>query len=194
MRSSLMLTALCAATALAADVQKRSYKTEVVVVTVTRTVYPGQEPTALPSDDPVNKHNPPQNNPPPPAEADPTQDMPIIGDNPAPTKDPKPEPQKPKPQPQEPKPEPQKPKPQPQEPEPQTTQYQPEPQPTETEPEPTTAPAPAPQPPASGYKGQVLEHHNMHRSNHSANAIQWSEDLVSSARQLAQSCVYGHNT
>jgi outer membrane biosynthesis protein TonB len=176
MRSSLFLTALCAATALAADVEKRSYKTEVVVVTITKTVYPGA-PTAVP--EPVNKGNPPVDNPPAPAppKPDPKPDPPKPDPKPDPPKpDPKPDPPK-----QDPKPDPPKPAPQPQQPAP-----QPDPQPA-----PQPAPAPAP---VSGYQATVLQQHNLHRANHSANALQWDEGLVSSASQLANSCVYGHNT
>ncbi|KAK2872070.1 hypothetical protein FQN49_002572 [Arthroderma sp. PD_2] len=39
-----------------------------------------------------------------------------------------------------------------------------------------------------------MHHHNIHRSNHSAPALKWDADLESSARQLAESCNYGHNT
>ncbi|KAK2752464.1 hypothetical protein FQN54_008126 [Arachnomyces sp. PD_36] len=193
MRSSLFLTALCAASAIAADVQKRSYKTEVVVVTITKTIYPDDAPTAVPApEDPVNKHNPPQNNPPaPPVDAAPT-DMPIIGDEPKPKPPPAPAPEEPKPQ-----PEPEKPNPQPQYPEPEPPKPEPQPpkpDPPKPEPQPEQ-PAPAPAPPVdNSYKGRVLEHHNLHRANHSANALQWDENLVASAKMLANSCVYGHNT
>ncbi|KAI5294885.1 hypothetical protein KEM55_006414 [Ascosphaera atra] len=43
------------------------------------------------------------------------------------------------------------------------------------------------------YQKNVLDSHNIHRSNHSVSALTWSDDLESSALVLAQSCVYGHN-
>jgi len=39
-----------------------------------------------------------------------------------------------------------------------------------------------------------LNHHNLHRSNHSASPLAWSTDLQASANEVASSCVYGHNT
>lgn len=81
-------------------------------------------------------------------------------------------------------------------PEPATTQ-----QPTSTYVAPTTsssavvyssssAAAAAP----TSYQDICVYHHNLHRSNHSAPDVAWSDDLASSAQQIAESCVYAHNT
>jgi len=81
-------------------------------------------------------------------------------------------------------------------------------QPAAPEPE-YAAPAPdtysAPEAPAQGgspsygnpgddFVQNSLYHHNVHRANHSAPDVSWSESLASSAQQLANSCNYGHNT
>ncbi|KAM5474934.1 hypothetical protein McanCB56680_001390 [Microsporum canis] len=39
-----------------------------------------------------------------------------------------------------------------------------------------------------------MYHHNVHRSNHSASDLTWDSTLENYARQLAESCSYGHNT
>ncbi|EXJ88083.1 hypothetical protein A1O1_05011 [Capronia coronata CBS 617.96] len=44
------------------------------------------------------------------------------------------------------------------------------------------------------YINTILLHHNIHRTNHSANALTWSPSLADTARVLAQTCVYGHVT
>ncbi|KAL8656162.1 MAG: hypothetical protein Q9226_002761 [Calogaya cf. arnoldii] len=44
-----------------------------------------------------------------------------------------------------------------------------------------------------GYKSAVLEHHNIHRSNHSADALQWDDQLAQYAEQVAKSCKYDHD-
>jgi hypothetical protein len=46
----------------------------------------------------------------------------------------------------------------------------------------------------TGYAGIAVHHHNIHRTNHSANAIQWDSSLEASAKEVAASCVYAHNT
>ncbi|KAL8712754.1 MAG: hypothetical protein Q9220_002962 [cf. Caloplaca sp. 1 TL-2023] len=76
----------------------------------------------------------------------------------------------------------------------------------------STSPAPAPSPDTGStsgatvtdhptdfdtgsdtYKSVVLEHHNIHRANHSADALQWDDTMASYAQQVAQSCVYDHD-
>lgn len=54
----------------------------------------------------------------------------------------------------------------------------------------TSAAAAAP----TSYQDICVYHHNLHRSNHSAPDVAWSDDLASSAQQIAESCVYAHNT
>lgn len=44
------------------------------------------------------------------------------------------------------------------------------------------------------YAQKVLLSHNVHRANHSASALVWSDHLALSARKIAISCVYAHNT
>ncbi|OJJ49856.1 hypothetical protein ASPZODRAFT_149318 [Penicilliopsis zonata CBS 506.65] len=46
----------------------------------------------------------------------------------------------------------------------------------------------------STYQEAVLYNHNIHRSNHSANSVTWSSSLEASARVLAETCVYEHDT
>lgn len=62
---------------------------------------------------------------------------------------------------------------------------------TSTEEAPTQSQAPAP---ANGYQGKVLDTHNIHRANHSSDALTWSKDLETSAQALASRCVYQHDT
>lgn len=82
-------------------------------------------------------------------------------------------------------------------------------QPTTT----STPPAPAPSKPASNsgssnaptsypenldttsdvYKALVLQHHNVHRANHSADDLVWDDTLASYAEQTAKTCVWGHD-
>lgn len=74
----------------------------------------------------------------------------------------------------------------------------------EKAPAPATSPAPAPpappapaapvQVPASNaYSDVVLYNHNVHRSNHSAPALSWSDSLAATALKIAKSCDYNHN-
>ncbi|KAL2022994.1 hypothetical protein VTK56DRAFT_4209 [Thermocarpiscus australiensis] len=58
-------------------------------------------------------------------------------------------------------------------------------------PAPTTEPAPS-QP--SDYASTALYHHNVHRYNHSASALEWSEEHAQYAATLAARCVFAHDT
>ncbi|OAL40605.1 hypothetical protein AYO20_00341 [Fonsecaea nubica] len=44
------------------------------------------------------------------------------------------------------------------------------------------------------YIDAVLRHHNIHRTNHSADPLVWSSSLADTARLIAETCVYGHDT
>jgi hypothetical protein len=46
----------------------------------------------------------------------------------------------------------------------------------------------------SGYAGQVVDSHNIHRANHSASNIEWDQGLADIAAQIAATCIYEHNT
>ena len=46
----------------------------------------------------------------------------------------------------------------------------------------------------TGYAEIITRQHNVHRANHSAPEIQWSDDLAATANTIASSCVYAHNT
>jgi len=46
----------------------------------------------------------------------------------------------------------------------------------------------------STYSQKVVLSHNVHRANHSASNIAWSDSLAASAQTIAESCVYAHNT
>ncbi|KAI9923610.1 hypothetical protein ASPWEDRAFT_172072 [Aspergillus wentii DTO 134E9] len=48
--------------------------------------------------------------------------------------------------------------------------------------------------PTNAYQSAILYNHNVHRSNHSASSLEWSASLESSARTLANKCVYQHDT
>lgn len=127
-----------------------------------------------------------------------------VAKQPKPTQ-PKPEPTQPKPEPTQTKAAPKRiaPKPKPTQPKPQPS-YKPIPQP-EPEPEPQPKPAPT-QPkaeptqpkseptPGLDYEETMLYHHNVHRANHSAPALEWDSGLADAAKTLAESCDYGHNT
>jgi hypothetical protein len=61
----------------------------------------------------------------------------------------------------------------------------------------SSAPAPSSQPSGgsvSSYAQAILDQHNNHRSNHSANALVWDDNMASIAQQIGASCVYAHNT
>ena len=44
------------------------------------------------------------------------------------------------------------------------------------------------------YQNMVLFHHNIHRANHSADALTWNQTLADSAYVLASGCVFRHNS
>lgn len=48
-------------------------------------------------------------------------------------------------------------------------------------------------PTGQGYQAEVLQCHNVHRSNHSAPALTWSPSLASTAQKIASTCNYGHS-
>ena len=43
------------------------------------------------------------------------------------------------------------------------------------------------------YKGLTLQHHNVHRTNHSVAALEWNQTLADFAKQTAQTCIWGHS-
>ncbi|KAI5240763.1 hypothetical protein E4T43_05846 [Aureobasidium subglaciale] len=46
---------------------------------------------------------------------------------------------------------------------------------------------------ATTYQQRVVDHHNVHRSNHSAPALAWDAALASTAAKIAATCVYAHS-
>lgn len=59
----------------------------------------------------------------------------------------------------------------------------------------TTSAASTPAPTtADSYQAAILLHHNLHRANHSSNALSWSDELASAAYDWASQCNYEHNT
>lgn len=46
----------------------------------------------------------------------------------------------------------------------------------------------------TSYQDICVEHHNIHRRNHTVPDVEWSDDLASTAQQIAESCKYAHNT
>lgn len=49
-------------------------------------------------------------------------------------------------------------------------------------------------PAANPYQHTVIHNHNVHRSNHSAGEMTWSPSLEATAHKLASQCVYKHDT
>lgn len=43
------------------------------------------------------------------------------------------------------------------------------------------------------YKGLTLQHHNIHRRNHSADDLTWNNTLAEYAETVAKTCIWGHN-
>lgn len=43
------------------------------------------------------------------------------------------------------------------------------------------------------YKGLSSLHHDIHRQNHSLNALSWNDTLFEYAKETATSCIYGHS-
>jgi uncharacterized protein YkwD len=46
----------------------------------------------------------------------------------------------------------------------------------------------------SDYTKGILDQHNSHRENASVSALTWSDDLAAISQQIAETCVYKHNT
>ncbi|KAI9671161.1 MAG: hypothetical protein M1817_003668 [Caeruleum heppii] len=74
----------------------------------------------------------------------------------------------------------------------------PAPAPSEEAPAPAPAPAQAQEESVTSggtdFKSQSIFHHNVHRANHSAPALEWSDALASTAQKIANTCQYKHNT
>ena len=43
------------------------------------------------------------------------------------------------------------------------------------------------------YKALVLQHHNIHRRNHSAPDLTWSDEMAQYAETTAKTCIWGHS-
>lgn len=56
-----------------------------------------------------------------------------------------------------------------------------------------TTPVVGEAPKAGNYKDAVLYSHNVHRANHSAPALTFSDELASYAKTVADKCVWGHD-
>ena len=56
-----------------------------------------------------------------------------------------------------------------------------------------TTPVVGEAPKAGNYKDAVLYSHNVHRANHSAPALTFSDDLANYAKTVADKCVWGHD-
>ncbi|EGD98303.1 hypothetical protein TESG_05682 [Trichophyton tonsurans CBS 112818] len=187
MKSSLLLTALCVAGSLAAEqisppneVIVTAQKVVVVTKTLTTTV---PCPTVLPT---TTSCKPKPTSTPPIIPPVPSSSEEPLPPPPEPTVVPSPEPEPSTYAPPPPPPPSSAPAPPPPPPPPSSAAPPPS--------QPTQGPAPPPPPPGKDYKEQTDYHHNVHRSNHSAPALSWSSALESSAKKLAESCVYGHDT
>lgn len=65
---------------------------------------------------------------------------------------------------------------------------------TEAAPVESTPVASTPAAPASGsYEDTCLYHHNIHRANHTAPDLTWSQSLQDTAQKIAQGCNYAHD-
>ena len=58
----------------------------------------------------------------------------------------------------------------------------------------STSAAPSTDTASSTWVQAILDAHNGHRQNASVSALDWGDDLASTAQQIAASCVYEHNT
>jgi Cysteine-rich secretory protein family len=58
----------------------------------------------------------------------------------------------------------------------------------------SSAPAAASSSAPNSYAQAILDQHNNHRQNHSAQALVWDDNMANIAQQIAESCVYAHNT
>ena len=47
--------------------------------------------------------------------------------------------------------------------------------------------------PLTDFKQAVLDHHNIHRANHSAPALTWDDTLAGYAENTANTCVFAHD-
>lgn len=165
MKSSLVILGASALFATASPIDKRAYETVWDYEVVTVTVTAGSEPSGA-----VFLENP----------------------APVPTEHKKQRPQKPDPVPVV-----------------TTVVEAPQPEPTTATPEPTvvepvveepvveepksTAPAISGDIPLTDFKQAVLDHHNIHRANHSAPALVWDETLAGYAENTANGCVFAHD-
>lgn len=59
---------------------------------------------------------------------------------------------------------------------------------------PSSSPSTPAGPASDSYADTCLYHHNLHRANHSAPALTWSDSLAATAQKIADSCVYAHDT
>jgi uncharacterized protein YkwD len=78
------------------------------------------------------------------------------------------------------------------------------PKPAEPSPDPAPKPDPEPKPAPSptkdetaqpsDYSSTAVYHHNVHRFNHSASAVEWDDEIAGHAKTLAERCVFEHDT
>lgn len=173
MKSSLFLGVASAAMAFAGPIRvdKRALETEWVVEMVTVTVTAGQDNAGVFVEKPTTYVPAPES-----IKVEPTS---VPAPPPAPKPKPKPSTTTLPPVVVEPSPEP-----------------EPEPEPA-PEPEPQPEPEPEPEGPENSglgeYEDVMLHHHNIHRSNHSAPALNWDSTLAKYALNTAKSCVFKHD-
>lgn len=166
MRSSFLLGALCAMGAIASPIEKRVYTTEVIVITVTETITPWLT-QSTPSATVATT-----------AAVTPSSEIDVAekyrySSSSSTTSSPSAV----------------------------VTTYAPPPTTSATTPsasspvQVSTLSSAAPSPTAgNSYQETILQNHNIHRANHSAPALVWDSGLEASAQQLANGCVYEHNT
>lgn len=180
--------AMAMAGPIGARLDKRAMQTDWVYEVVTVTVTEGNEPGGAFIEQPKTKVTTTSSSTaPPPPPPEPTIVEPVPEPEPEPTQPPSPRPPKAKP----PKPSTKTKKPKP------TKKPEPEPSPEpEPEPEPEPVPEPEPEPEQPGldeYAKTMLEHHNMHRTNHSAPDLSWDSTLAQYAKNTAVECKFEHD-
>lgn len=192
MKSSAFIAAcgamLCAASPILQG-RKLYVETDTVIEWVTVTVTEGAIPTTFRRPVPPPEPTTTSQTPPPPPPPPPPSTEVVVEQAPEPTPEPTFTPPPPVVKAPEPKPDPE-------------PKSDPAPAPAPT-PDPKPAPAPKPEPtpskPAdvaqpSDYISAALYHHNVHRFNHSADALEWSAEHAGYAKQLAETCKFAHDT
>ncbi|KAL2144757.1 hypothetical protein VTI28DRAFT_8603 [Corynascus sepedonium] len=193
MKSSIFLAGCGAILAAASPIlqdRRLYFKTDTVIEWVTVTVTEGDKPTVFrrptprphpkttvePAEPSSTSAAPPPPPPPPPSSSSVRVNQAAVVPTFTATRSPKPSPKPPKPS---------------------STVESPKPAEPSSDPEPAPAPSSTKQdilPEPTDYASTAVYHHNVHRFNHSASALSWSEEHAEYAKTLAERCVFEHDT